>query len=294
MITCHLMGGLGNQLFQIFCTIAYSIKYKKSFCFTNKKQLGEHGQGITVRYTYWESFLKNLQPFIKDFDYSSNMYTIREKGFEYKELQELYSDNILLFGYFQSYLYFQEYKTQIYKLIKLDQNKEFVKNLYLQEYNKKNNNNIHLNLSETISLHFRIGDYKLYPNAHPILDTGYYKKSLHYILDNTDTPCKNVLYFFEQNDIDEVIQKINILQKTFININFIPIDNSIGLQDWQEMLLMSLCKHNIIANSSFSWWGAYLNETENKIVCYPEMWFGPSLKDKIVKDLFPIEWVKLE
>lgn len=286
MITCHLMGGLGNQLFQIFCTIAYAIQTKKPFYFTNKKQLGEQGQGITIRYTYWNTFLKSLKPFVKDIEYSSSTYTIRENGFEYNPLEsELSNNDILLFGYFQSPLYFEQYKTQIYKLIKLNESKEQVKNLFRS-----------IQLQETISLHFRIGDYKLYPDAHPILDIWYYKKALHHILDNDNTSnvCKNVLYFFEQNDIEEVTSKIQFLQKSFPNITFVPMDNTIiKLDDWQEMLLMSLCKHNIIANSSFSWWGAYLNETDNKIICYPSVWFGPNLKDKVVKDLFSSDWIKI-
>ena len=294
------MGGLGNQLFQIFCTIAYSIKTKNPFWFSNKKQLGEFGQGITVRYTYWETFLKSLKPFIKNIEYTSDMYTIREKSFEYNPLEEIYirDENILLYGYFQSPLYFEEYKIQIFKMIKLTESKEVVKKIYFKNDNDNDNiNKTHnfLDLSKTISLHFRIGDYKLYPEAHPILDINYYKKALQYILDNQkdNNICNNILYFFEQKDIEEVLEKIDILKQTFININFIPIDNSIVLEDWQEMLLMSLCKHNIIANSSFSWWGAYLNDNIEKIVCYPEVWFGPKLKDKCVNDLFPKDWIKI-
>jgi hypothetical protein len=291
MITCYLMGGLGNQLFQIFCTIAYSIKYKNPFWFSNKKQLGELGQGITVRYTYWETFLKNLKPFIKNLDYTSDMKTIREKGFEYNAFEETYicDENILLFGYFQSYKYFECYKEQIYKMIKLEQSKEIVRNLYLENISN-------IQFLETISLHFRIGDYKLYPDTHPILNIDYYRNALQYILDNDkNNSSKNVLYFFEQKDILEVTEKIDVLKENFTNynINFIPIDNNIGLEDWQEMLLMSLCKHNIIANSSFSWWGAYLNESNEKIVCYPEVWFGTKMKDKNVSDLFPNNWVKI-
>jgi hypothetical protein len=291
MITCYLMGGLGNQLFQIFCTIAYSIKTKNPFWFSNKKQLGEFGQGITVRYTYWESFLKSLKPFIKNLEYTSDMYTIREKRFEYSSLEEIYirDENVLLYGYFQSPLYFEEYKTHIFKMIKLNDNKEIVKQIY---FNNNSNEDKYLDLSRTISLHFRIGDYKLYPDAHPILNIDYYNNALQYILNNNKI-CENILYFFEQKDIKEVTEKINILKQSFTNVNFIPINNSIGLEDWQEMLLMSMCKHNIIANSSFSWWGAYLNDNTEKIVCYPELWFGSALKDKCIKDLFPKNWIKI-
>jgi hypothetical protein len=55
---------------------------------------------------------------------------------------------------------------------------------------------------------------------------------------------------------------------------------------------MSLCKHNIIANSSFSWWGAYFNENLEKIVCYPSVWFGKNVEHNVV-DLFPNRWVKI-
>ena len=58
------------------------------------------------------------------------------------------------------------------------------------------------------------------------------------------------------------------------------------------MILMSLCQHNIIANSSFSWWGAYLNNNENRVY-YPDIWFGPAQENKIITDIFPNEWIKI-
>ena len=57
------------------------------------------------------------------------------------------------------------------------------------------------------------------------------------------------------------------------------------------MLMMSCCTHNIIANSSFSWWGAYFNSNKEKIICRPEKWFGPAMVDNNIQDLCPEEWI---
>ena len=84
---------------------------------------------------------------------------------------------------------------------------------------------------------------------------------------------------------------IAVLQRKFPNITFVKASDE--LYDWEQMLLMSCCDHHIIANSSFSWWGAYFNPSKEKIVCYPSVWFGPKLAYMDVKDLFPDSWEKI-
>ena len=87
-------------------------------------------------------------------------------------------------------------------------------------------------------------------------------------------------------------QTIQLLKNEFPTIEFERATNA--LDDWQQMLLMSCCNHNIIANSSFSWWGAYFNVNPTKFVCYPSVWFGRAMSDVDVSDLFPDEWAKIE
>ena len=81
------------------------------------------------------------------------------------------------------------------------------------------------------------------------------------------------------------------MQCLFPDLKFEKIDDSI--EDWEQVIIMSLCEHNIIANSSFSWWGAYFNKNINKIVCYPDKWFGPKGPHNQTKDLCPDSWNKI-
>jgi hypothetical protein len=187
----------------------------------------------------------------------------------------------MLYGYFQSYKYFQDEFGEIRNMMKLDTLKLVVNSIYKNDYD------------EIISMHFRIGDYKALQAFHPIMPVGYYENALHEIIDNSNDSNNKwtVLYFCEKQDNDEVEEKIEHLKSKFPNVTFEKADQL--LDDWKQMLMMSLCKHNIIANSSFSWWGAYFNSHTDKIVCYPDKWFGPSLKDKDVQDLFPDTWRKV-
>ena len=66
------------------------------------------------------------------------------------------------------------------------------------------------------------------------------------------------------------------------------------IPDWKQLLIMSICHHNIIANSTFSWWGAYFNTNPTKLVCYPNAWFGIKKQNYIMNDLFPENWKKID
>lgn len=285
MLTCNLMGGLGNQLFQIFTVISYAIKYKHMFKFISAEELG--GDGCTKRKTYWKTFLFKLSGFLMD-QYPHFDIVWNEQGFPFKELpQDILSYNnltIIVRGYFQSYKYFQENFDVICRILniaekRLDILEEVVDKFHSAQF-----------LEKSISMHFRLGDYKNLPDYHPIMSSEYYKKSLQYIVNQLDyTP--NVLYFCEDEDLESVNETIQLLKSEFPTIEFERATNT--LDDWQQMLLMSCCNHNIIANSSFSWWGAYFNVNPAKIVCYPSVWFGPKMSDVDVSDLFPDEWINI-
>jgi hypothetical protein len=279
------MGGLGNQLFQIFTTISYAIKINHEFKFINSDKLG--GINTSIRNTYWKSLFSKMSNCLFK-EYPNFDLIIREESFNFKDiLNDLLQPNanIILVGYFQSYKYFEKNFKLICMLLDIFEKRQEL----LKECVTKNILNIS-KLNNTISLHFRIGDYKQLQLYHPIMDYEYYKKSLEYILKNIDYN-PNIIYFCEDKDIDEVNEKLQKLEIDFPSITFIRAPNV--LDDWQQLLLMSCCRHNIIANSSFSWWGAYFNSHEDKIVCYPGIWFGPAIENKDTSDLFPSEWIKI-
>lgn len=289
MLTCKLSGGLGNQLFQIFTTIALSLKNVHPFIFFNTKQLGNGDNGSTIRTTYWDTFLSKLQIFLKNDNQLTSVQRFIEKETDYRFDSKIYFMKPnrtgcidVLIGYFQSPYYFDMYKTRICKLIQLEKQKQDVREKIEQS----------IIFEETASLHFRIGDYKNYPDIHPILSVEYYKSSINYILtSNKLTNFKKVLYFCEEQDMEHVLPIVEELVSQYPQLTFERAEPL--LEDWEQMLVMSMCCDNIIANSTFSWWGAYLNDNKHKMVCYPSVWFGEKSTND-TSDLFPDDWIKID
>jgi len=303
MITCNIMGGLGNQLFQIFATIATGIRDGHKIIFPYVESTN---YGTVTRYTFWNSFLAPIQSFtnINNGDESNSNKTLMELP-QYEYFFHNYTsiprisrnENIRLFGYFQSYKFFIDYEDIIFKLIKLNEQIESVKNEYshlfapLSIITHEDRPKTETNDVYSISMHFRLGDYKYIQNCHNILPYEYYEKSLRHVVDTLEkgVPIR-VLYFCENEDNEWVFSIIDRLKTlTFPNsIEYVKVDDSIV--DWKQMLLMSACHANIIANSTFSWWGAYFNRVYDKKVCYPAEWFGPALNHNYMGDMFPEVW----
>jgi len=284
-VSCVLMGGLGNQLFQIFTTIAYAIRYKRRVVLPYSEDL-RFGK---VRPTYWDSLLSSLknvttysQPYTNE--YLQHLVQYRENGHHYQEIPNLSNREFTLFGYFQSPRYFENERSTIFSLLRLAESKGRVASEYPKYFDDG---------AITISMHFRLGDYKNIQECHPIMPSDYYIMALMHMLLNItiDRPVK-VLYFCEKEDNDTVSDIVRQCEETYSAFHFIKVDDSI--EDWKQLLIMSNCSHHIIANSSFSWWGAYFNENVDKIVCYPSTWFGPALAGKKMDDMFPSDWTRVE
>jgi hypothetical protein len=293
MLTCFIQGGLGNQLFQIFTTISHADRCNIPFYFKKSPLSGDIDNGTTIRHTYWSTILYSMNPFLKP-DYISSYSILYETTFTFNNLQIIQpkSGSYIMLGYYQSYKYFDHIKSRLFRLIQLDKHKQLV-----SIRNKMNYANI-------ISIHFRIGDYVKYPHIYPILTETYYINALKYIFQNRNLINQitdinqldyihqryyKVLYFCETDDVPNVLRIINILQSTFPHIEFELINPEIP--DWEQLICMSLCSHNVIANSMFSWWSAYFNSNPNKIVCYPSKWFNNNNVD--TKDLFLNDWIKI-
>lgn len=277
MIYIQLMGGLGNQLFQIFSGIAYALKHNIPFKIINyKHDKVSPLDNTSLRPTYFKNFLQNLSQYTCD---NINIPIYNEPQITYNEIPYI-SEDFKLNGYFQSSKYFYSYKQDIIKLIDYSKYKQAVINKFPL-----------ITRSKTIALHFRIGDYAKIPLYHLILPISYYIQSLTLIQSMHKNNTYNVIYFYEKQDRETINTHISQLKHIFPNMTFSEApDNFV---DWEEMLLMSCCNHTIIANSTFSWWGAYLNENADKIICYPNRWFGPESHIIINKDMCPDNWHKI-
>jgi hypothetical protein len=267
-----LKGRLGNQLYQIMTGLSYAINNNISFdniYITNYKNINDSNIFQSISFLF-------KQPT------NTKSFTIKDcNDLGYYNLPFQKCDQIIMDGYFQSYLFFEKNFEKLKSIlnIKLLQNK--VKDEFL-----------HLINEADATIHFRIGDYVKFKDSHPVLSINYYVNAINKL--NTINPeCKKILIFYEPNDYEIINKKLNYLKNQFINHEFIMIDNQI--EDWKQMLIMSLIKNNIIANSTFSWWSAYLNINNNNTVIYPSIWFGPkifqNMTTKQKKDRFPEKWI---
>jgi hypothetical protein len=255
MVTSNLIGGLGNYMFQVTTAYSMAIDNGDVSVFDGSNSIVVH-KGIT---TYTDNILRNLTfgDVVIDNEYN-------EPHFHYNLLE--YKPNLRLNGYYQSEKYFQNNREKILELFSVDD--------VSSEYIQKKYRNILRN--DTCSIHVRRGDYVGLSHTHPPCEIEYYLEAV------KQMPAGTVFLVFS-DDIDWCKQNFNLSHL----IHFVE-----GNPDFIDMWLMSLCDNNIIANSSFSWWGAWLNKKPNKKVISPSRWFGPSISHN-TQDLIPETWITI-
>lgn len=295
MIVVKLQGGLGNQMFQYAAArqLAYihGTTLKLDLSFLNGPQVGH-----TIRKYNLDCFEINAEKASKwDIMGATNgsgniiagaallllrctglvpfYFFFRENAFNFNsELLEL-PENSYIEGYWQSEKYFKDIEGIIRNEYKF---KKCLSLKYLELANS-------IDVENSVSLHIRRGDYVTHHATgefHGICGIDYYQKAMNLISKNVESPH----YFVFSDDPDWAVCNISSDKP----ITFVSCSQSSAEDD---LRLMSRCRHHVIANSSFSWWGAWLSDFRDKIVIAPKLWFKDQTID--TSDLIPNGWIRL-
>jgi hypothetical protein len=178
--------------------------------------------------------------------------------------------NIYLDGFWQNYNYLDPVRDKVLKEFNFKLPSNFSENSFLKQIKNCN----------SVSIHIRRGDYldPKFSNLNVINSNEYYLKAINYIKEKVESP----LFFIFTDDLDWA-------RKEFVSDDFVFVEGNANKDAYLDMYLMGQCKHNIIANSTFSWWGAWLNTNPLKIVIAPNFW----TVDTFSSQLCPPEWVFL-
>jgi hypothetical protein len=249
-------GRFGNQMFQIAATIGVAKKYGAEYLFW--------------RWPYNKYFENPVRtnPFIK----FRKWRKYREPKYSYNEIPYV-SGALSIAGFFQSEKYFKHCENEIRHHFTL-------KNKWVKYIRKKYP---HLN-ENTCSIHVRRGDYlKELENhedlrVHPIQPVSYFEKAAKELYGEG---IKNIHFIICSDDIEWCKKNFEFPTMTFVE----------GEKDVVDMFIMSMCQDNIIVNSSFSWWAAWLNKNENRVVA-PKLWFGREVKMD-AKDVYAEGWMRI-
>jgi len=285
MIISHILGGMGNQMFQYAAgrCLAHLNKTKLKLDvtgFTNYKLRNFDLQSLHTDCQFASGDeIKNLLPshnFEKALQYLSprkRRTYYREKHFHFDENLLSFGSNVYLKGYFQSEKYFLAIKEIIQKEFTFKE--EVIKRV--KDFSDKTRS------ANSVSVHIRRGDIKsdhVTAERHGVMPLTYYQKSIEIIRSKISEPH---FYFFSDD--------INWARENFKDGDVSFVSGEISKTHFEDLYLMSQCGHNIIANSSFSWWGAWLNNNINKIVIAPNKWFNSGPQD--TQDLIPSNWIRI-
>jgi hypothetical protein len=261
MITVRLKGGLGNQMFQYARGRSLSLEKKEGLCL-NLHDLEFPEPGDTRRKFCLDNF--NIQAKITIPDKSD-----RFSRFLHQIRTRISGDD----GFYQSEKYFKNVEDVI--------RRDFTLRNTMSEAAQKSATEINA-VENPVSIHIRRGDYvtNTETNAHHgVCSLDYYERAIGYMGEKISSP----VFFIFSDDIDWVKENLKLENAVYVSRPDIP--------DHEELTMMSRCKHHIIANSSFSWWGAWLDPNKDKAVIAPERWFADKKTDS--KDIVPEGWIKL-
>lgn len=290
MIIVRVSGGLGNQLFQyafgqyISKGLRVSVKYDlqtnlslnnftvRSFGLLNFEldiKVATPDDINSLRFFSSDFFSRFLRKLVQKFPLLSKSYFVEDKLHQILD-NKILKDNCYYDGYWQSYVYPDINKDIL--IFQICLNKFSVGNEKLIE---------RISSTNSISLHVRRGDYisiKKNNDIFHVCSIDYYRNAIELI----ENKVSNPQYFIFSDDIEWAKQN-------FIGSKFIFVE---GNNPHIDMYLMSNCKNNIIANSTFSWWGAWLNSYVDKIVVAPKLWYVGNINDKL-ENFIPEQWIRI-
>jgi hypothetical protein len=273
------MGRLGNQMFQFASTLGIAekrsleAKFPIENCFRYQESGPfdpKTGRNIQVKCELLDCFDIDQSYFIPE---RHTVYNVvySETDFAYNQESEFIQDGAALYGYFQTEKYFSHIRENILQQFSFKRDIRKVSEEYIKKIRESNK------ASQIISIHVRRGDYVMFPDHHPTCSKNYYEQATSQFSDIAD---KIFLVFSDD---------IEWCRNEFKGSEFIICDIQ---HSFEELCIMSLCDHHIIANSSFSWWGAWLNKSQNKKVIAPSRWFGSAM-NKNTDDVYCQNWIKI-
>lgn len=258
------MGRLANQMFQFASTVGIARKrgFDARFPLQNfKSETPDSYDGCKLLecFDIPESYLEDKNRII-----SNLKYLYSERDFKYNIETESIPDQSDLFGYFQNEKYFMDSSEEIVRCFKFREDVILDASSIIEDFD------------DSVSVHVRRGDYVNQQGHHPVQNSDYYQKAL------TSIGSKKVFVF--SDDIGWCRENLKF---EGFNFHFMDVKSP-----YVSMYLMSRCENNIIANSSFSWWAAWLNKNPNKKVIGPKLWFGVEM-NKDTSDILPKEWISI-
>jgi len=294
MIIARLIGGLGNQLFQYAFARSVSSRLKTDFLldaspFHTYYKLHKYSLGhFNIKELFAKDsdffgfvWLRNRQ---KIFDASYTRLRLKSKlmPFYYPEQMfhfdpSVFSKNKTYFdGFWQTEKYFQEIAPELRKEITLKKPfSEYSQNIFEQ-----------IKKTPAVSLHVRRADYVTDPQANLIFGAcsmEYYQRAIAHVTRHEPSPH----FFVFSDDHAWAVENFKSLPYPVTCVK------NTAEKNYEDLMLMSSCDHNIIANSTFSWWSAWLNQNKNKVVIAPKQWFNTKKTTTDTKDVIPDSWIKL-